>query len=111
MRPQGQQTCRRVCDKVRAEVTLVELHTFNSLEGSLDALRFFNSDGSVFTDFVHCISDDLADFRVGIAEIAATDLISSVPNAVGKSARKPPLQKIPLSIPRFTNTGFAPAAT
>ena len=56
-----------VCDKVRAEVTLVELHTFNSLEGSLDALRFLNSDGSVFTNFVHCISDDLADFRVRIS--------------------------------------------
>ena len=56
----------RIGDEVRAEVAFVELHTFDDVEGSFDAFGFFNGDGAVLADLVHCLGDDAADFLIPV---------------------------------------------
>ena len=53
--------------EVRGEVSLIELHAFDDLEGGLDGAGFFHGDGSVFADLVHGVGDDFTDagFPVG----------------------------------------------
>jgi hypothetical protein len=53
--------------EVRGEITFVELHTFNHIQSGFDGFCFFNSDGSVFTDFVHCVGNDFADGPVPVS--------------------------------------------
>ena len=53
--------------EVRGEVSLVELHAFDDLEGGLDGAGFFHGDGAVLADLVHGVGDDFTDagFPVG----------------------------------------------
>ena len=49
--------------EVRREIALVELHTFDHVEGGFNTFGFFNSDGAIFTNAVHCIRDDFTDWH------------------------------------------------
>ena len=55
---------RHLGDEVRREITLVELHTFDEFNGSVEALAFFNGDHAILADLVHRLGDDLADVGV-----------------------------------------------
>ena len=52
--------------EVRGEVTLVELHAFDDVEGGLDGLGFFDGDGAVLTHAVHGFGDDVTDGLVPV---------------------------------------------
>ena len=52
--------------EVGREIAFVELHAFNDVEGCFDGFGLFNRDRAVFADFVHRISDDLADCGVPV---------------------------------------------
>ncbi len=47
--------------EVGRQVTLVELHALDDLEGRLDGLGLFDGDGAVLADLVHGVRDDVAD--------------------------------------------------
>ena len=51
-------------DEVGADVAAIELHSFDDVEGSIDTFGFFDSDDAVFTDLVHRIGNQIADFVV-----------------------------------------------
>ena len=55
-----------VGDKVGREIALVELHTFDDVEGGFDCLCFFNSYCAVFADLVHGFGNDVAYFLVPV---------------------------------------------
>src|ERR1019366_5021976 len=56
----------RVGREVSREITLVELHALDHLEGGLDGLGLFDGDGAVLADLVHRVRDDLADGGVPV---------------------------------------------
>ncbi len=51
-------------DKIRGQITAVELHAFHDFQSGLSALGFFDRDDSVFSDFVHRIGNEIADSTV-----------------------------------------------
>jgi len=53
-------------DEVRGEVALVELHTFDDVEGGLDGLGLFDGDGAVLADLVHGVGDLVGDLVVPV---------------------------------------------
>ncbi len=56
----------RIGHEVRAEITTVELHTFNGFELEFEALAFVDGDDAFFADLFHGFGDLLADFLVAI---------------------------------------------
>ena len=52
--------------EVGGKIALVELHTFDDVEGGLDGLCLFNGDGAVFADLIHGVSNDIADRLVPV---------------------------------------------
>ena len=55
-----------VIDKVRREVTAIELHTFNNIQLIFQTSAFFNSDHAFFADFIHGFSNDVTDVRIAV---------------------------------------------
>ena len=53
-----------VRDEVRREVTLVELHPFDPVDGRVEALALFDGDDAVLADLLHRLGDHLADLRI-----------------------------------------------
>ena len=53
-------------DKVRRQVTTVELHAFNNIKFSVEALGFFNSDDTFVADLFHSLSNHRANFAFTI---------------------------------------------
>src|SRR5690606_22329451 len=53
-----------VSDEVRAQVALVELHTFGELELGPEGLRLVDGDDAVLADLVERLGDDLTDRAV-----------------------------------------------
>ncbi len=53
-----------VCNKVRTEISAVELHTFNCLKVCLHSFSFFNCDNAFFSNFIHRFGDDLSNFLI-----------------------------------------------
>ena len=49
---------------MRADVSLIELHTFEEFDFGFESLAFFDSDHAIFADLVHRLSDDRADLGV-----------------------------------------------
>ena len=56
----------RIGYEVWAQVTAIELHSFDNFERSLHRLRLFNGDHAVFTDLVHRFCNDVADRLVAV---------------------------------------------
>src|SRR2546428_118399 len=50
-----------VGDEIGAQVSTVELHPLDDLEGRFEALRFLDRDDAVLADLLHRLGDDLAD--------------------------------------------------
>ena len=57
----------RVGREVRREVTLVELHAFDDVEGGLNGLGFFDGDGAILADAVHGLGDDVTDGGIPVS--------------------------------------------
>src|SRR5690554_2275796 len=63
------QFCRHVVlvvDEVRAQVTAVELHTFDYVQLVFQATAFFNSNNAFFTYTLHGVGNDAADCLVAV---------------------------------------------
>ena len=54
----------RIRDKVRADITAVEIHPLDELGLRFNALAFFHCDHTVAAHFFHHIGQHLADLRV-----------------------------------------------
>ena len=48
----------RIRDKIWRQISTIELHPFDHVQGSFDALGFLNGDRAVLPDFFHRIGDD-----------------------------------------------------
>src|SRR6266705_2643921 len=55
-----------VVDEIGRQVAPVELHAFDHLELGLQAFAVLDRDHAFLADFLHCVRDDRADFRIGI---------------------------------------------
>ena len=60
-----------VVDEVRRQVAAIELHTFHDFQFAFQASAVFHGDHAFFADFVHRISNDVADGAVGVGGDAA----------------------------------------
>lgn len=48
-----------VGDKIRRNVTAIELHAFHNVEFGGHLLALFDGDDAVFADFFHCVGNEL----------------------------------------------------
>ena len=66
-----------VVDKVRGQVTAVELHALDNVEFVCQAGAFFNRDNAFLADLLHCFGDNFTDFRPSeLAEMLPTCAIA-----------------------------------
>ena len=56
----------RIAYEVWREISSVKLHTFDNIEFIFYTFCLFDSDNTVFTDFIHRFSDQIADLCVGV---------------------------------------------
>ena len=56
-----------VIDEVRRQIAAVKLHTLDHIELVFKRLTVFNGDDAFFANFVHCVSNDLADREVAVS--------------------------------------------
>ena len=99
-------------DEVWAEVAAVELHTFDDLELSLQALGLFDGDDAVHTDLAHGLGKDAADFLVAVGG-DGTDGgdLSGVLGVARQTVERIQKAATAASMPRLRSIGLAPAAT
>lgn len=57
-----------VGDKIRRNVTSVELHTFHHVELGCHSLALFDGDYAVLADFLHSVGNELTDFLVACGD-------------------------------------------
>ena len=53
-----------ICHEVTAQVTTVELHTFNYTDVGITALALLDSDDTILGNLAHSICQELTDFRI-----------------------------------------------
>ena len=51
---------------MRRKIAAVKLHTFDKINGGIEALAFFDRDNAVFADTLECLAHYLADFNIVI---------------------------------------------
>ena len=102
-----------VIDEVGREVTAVELHALDHLQGVFEPLALFHRDHALLADLAHGLGDDLADGGIGVGRDRA-HLGDGLLVVAGLGELLQFLDRralTHLSMPRLRSIGFRPAAT